>query len=530
MSSEPGSVAGDDRLGTSTILALVAMALAVFAIANDFVALSVALPQMERDFDTDINTVQWVINAYALVFGVFIVTGGRLADMVGRKRMFFVGAAIFAVFSVLAGAGQEAWQVIAGRAIMGIGGAIMFPAVLGMTYEILPASKAGLAGGLILGVAGLGNATGPLLGGVLTEELSWRWVLFINLPIAAVAIAFVAAYVHLPPPEETDERIDVPGVLTLSVGLVALLLALDQALAWGWTDWRIIGLFAVAATFIVALPVVEHRAGRNALVPADVLKNREFAAATVAVLLMSATFFVALLYLPQFMEKFLGYSPLEAGLGLLPLMVTYALCSFVAGWLYERLGAKLMVSVGAACLPAGLFLVSLIGDDSGYAALLPGMVLLGIGVGIFYSSVTTAAVTALDPSRASLAGGIVYMAQVAGGAVGLGLTTTIVSSVALDHVQDDVLGRQLTDAQAHLVDDVLAGTDSARELLAQAPGAGAQLEQLARDAFIAGFQTGFRVCGALALVGFLIALFFVGGRLRGKEAPAAERDQEAARA
>ena len=177
-------MAGLDR---GTLLALGAMAMAVLVIANDITALSVALPDIEKDFDADVTSVQWVINAYALVFGVLIVTGGRLADMFGRRRMFFYGAAIFALFSLLAGIAQDELWLIACRGLMGVGGAIMWPAVLGMTYELLPGEKAGLAGGLIIGVAGLGNAAGPLIGGALTEAASWRAVMFVNLPIAALA-------------------------------------------------------------------------------------------------------------------------------------------------------------------------------------------------------------------------------------------------------------------------------------------------------------------------------------------------------
>ena len=229
------------------------MALGVFVIANDFTALSVAIPRIEADLHTSLNRAQWVINGYALVFGVLIVTGGRLADMFGRKRMF-------------------------------MGGAIIWPAVLGLTYMILPASKKGLAGGLM--------------------------------------------------------------------------------------------------------------------------------------------------YLPQFMEKVLGFSAIRSGAGLLPLMCLFAASSFAAGWLYGRAGPKVVVTAGTAGLAIGIFWLSFLTKDSSYASLVPGMLVLGTGIGLFYSSTTTAAVTALDPSRSSLAGGIVYMCQIAGGAVGLGLNTAIVLSAA----------------------------------------------------------------------------------------------------
>ncbi len=180
-------------MAPGTVMALVAMGLGVIVIANDFTALNVALPSIEHDFDVDVGTAQWVINAYALTFGMAIVTGGRLADLFGRRRVFFIGSAIFAGFSLARRPRAEHRLLIAARVGMGIGGALMWPAILGMTYAALPESKAGLAGGLILGAAGIGNAMGPLIGGVLTDALSWRWIFFLNVPIAAFAILVTCA-------------------------------------------------------------------------------------------------------------------------------------------------------------------------------------------------------------------------------------------------------------------------------------------------------------------------------------------------
>src|SRR3954451_12423839 len=235
-----------EPLGRGTVVALVALGLAVFLIANDFTALSVALPNVESSLNADVSTVQWVINAYALVFGVLIVTGGRLADMFGRRNAFFVGAAIFAVFSTLSGLAPSVDWLIAGRALMGIGAALMWPAVLGLTYEVLPQSRQALAGPLVLGVAGIGNAFGPMLGGVLTDAASWRWVLLLNLPIAAGACLITYLKVPARPGARTeDDHIDYAGVAAVTIGLTALLSALDQATDWGWGDPRIIGLLVV---------------------------------------------------------------------------------------------------------------------------------------------------------------------------------------------------------------------------------------------------------------------------------------------
>ncbi len=510
------SPAEERPLDRSTILALVAMGVAVLVIANDFSALSVALPAIEKEFDTDVATAQWVLNAYALTFGVLIVVGGRLADIFGRKRIFIIGSAIFAGFSLLGGAAQDTSWLIACRAVMGIGGAMMWPAILGMTYAALPESRAGLAGGLILGAAGIGNAIGPMVGGLLTDLLSWRWIFFVNVPIAGFGVLVTYLAIHQAEPEQADRRIDYAGVASLSLGLVSLLVALDQVTDWGWSDARIIGLLAVSATMLGSFVVIERRKGEIALVPRDVMRNRNFSFSCLAVLLASATFFASLLYLPQFMQKILSYSPLEAGAGLLPMMATFAATSFAAGPLYAKLGAKLIVSLGAGAICVGILLLSLLGEDSGYGGLVAGMLVLGVGLGLFYSSITTAGVTALDASRAGLAGGIVYMFQIAGGSIGLGLNTTVFISRAHDELNAHLasVGAAVTHTQATLVHGILAGTSSSRQVLAQFPGeVGHRLESLVRDAFVGGLHAAFRLDAALALGALIVAALFVGGPL-----------------
>ena len=422
--------ATDERLSKSTMLGMVAMGVAVLVVANDFTALSVALPAIERDLHSKVTTVQWVINGYAMVFGVLIVTGGRLADMFGRRRVFIAGAAIFALFSVIGGLASDIWLLLACRFLMGIGGAMMWPAILGLTYGLLPASKAGLAGGIILGAAGFGNAVGPLLGGVLTDTVGWRWIFYVNLPVAAAAVAITLLVVPQDPARKGEAKIDYPGTVVLSIGLLALLLALDWALDLGWTAPLIIFLFAVGAVALVAFLFIERRAGDRALVPRNVLQNRAFLAAGMATLLASAIFFAALLYLPQFMSKELGFNAMGSGAGLLPMMGTFMVTSLIAGRLYARLGPKVIVTMGAALLGAGMILLSRISASTTYDQLIFGMVVLGVGVGLFYSSVTTAAITALDPSEASLAGAIVYMFQIAGGSIGVGFNTAIVVSAS----------------------------------------------------------------------------------------------------
>jgi EmrB/QacA subfamily drug resistance transporter len=466
-----------------------------------------------------------VINAYCLVFGMAIVTGGRLADLFGRRRAFFIGSALFAAFSLLGGAAQDSAWLIATRVGMAIGAALMWPAILGMTYAALPESKAGLAGGLILGAAGIGNAMGPLLGGVLTDELSWRWIFFLNVPIAAFAVLVTWLKVHQPRPDVADQRIDYPGIATLSIGLLLILLAFDQAADWGFGDPRVIGMLVVAVVLIVSFGLIEPRMRERALVPVDVIRNTEFRSACLTVLLMSAVFFATVLYAPQFMEKILGYSALKAGLGMIPMLGTFAIVSFFAGRVYQRLGPKVAITLGAAGLTIGPFLLTMVDADSSYGSLIAGLAVTGVGAGFFYASVTTAGVTALDASRASLAGGLIYMFQIAGGAIGLGITTTIFtlsSENNLDQRADDH-ALHLTDQQVSVMHGVLAGTDSGQAALHQLPAAAQDKVMLyVQQSFATGIQAGFRFVTIAAVLGFLISLFFVGGRLLPHRGAAAE--------
>ena len=338
--------------------------------------------------------------------------------------------------------------------------------------------RAALAGGLIIGAAGFGNAAGPLIGGFLTDALSWRWILFLNLPIAALACLVTWRVVPESRGDDAERRFDYAGVATLSLGLIALLVALDEVDDYGWAlsvdPWPLV---ALSSCLLAAFVLNERRVGQLGAHSARRHVQPPFAAACVAVLLMSPTFFVSLVYLPQFMQKSLGYSPVEAGLGLLPMMGVFALVSFAAGPLYERLGPRPVLAAGSACLVAGPALISVFETGDSWAQLVPGMVVLGAGVGLFYSAITTAAVTALDPSRSSLAGGIVYMFQVAGGSVGLGIATTVFTARAGDGLSSNV-------------------------------------ERVMRDSFESGFQATFLLVAALALAGFVVTVLFVGRRTK----------------
>ncbi len=506
--------AESSRLNGSTVLAIVAMSLCIFVVANDFVAMSVALPRMEEELNSDVSLLQWVINAYAVVVGVMIVPGGRLADMYGRLRILYLGTAIFALFSLVGGLAPDVYSLIVARGLQGVGGALMWPAILGLIYQILPAAKAGLAGGLVIGVAGIGNATGPLLGGALTELASWRWILLINVPIAAIAMFVTWRCVKVEAPSDR-EKIDYWGTLLLAVTLFSLLIALTDAPDLGWSNPQVWGLLLVSAVAMVLFVLRERQAGDGALIPGSVMKRRPFLVACLAVLAMSTTFFGALLYLPQYFEKIFDLNPLAAGAALLPFMAVFAVASFAQSWLIGRIGIKAVISLGAVCMFLGPTLLALvIQPESSYVAFLPGMIVLGIGVGLFYSAVTTAALTSLEPSMSSLAGGLVYLFQIAGGAVGLGITTTIFLAAANAGISDGAqqIGITLNGSEIEAIRGVIVGTDISTDVAQKYSGStGEQLVEVVRVAFADGVKLAFGFNAAMAFIGMLIALFTVAG-------------------
>ena len=227
---------------------------------------------------------------------------------------------------------------------MGIGGALMWPAVLGLTFAVVPEDRAGLAGGLITAVAGLGNAAGPFLGGFLTDTLGWQWIFFVNVPISLAGMVTLVFAIPEDKPADRNERIDYVGMILLSVAVLSLLLALDFGVKRGWTSTSILALFVASAVFSIAFFVFERRQGDRALIPKDVMNNLVFSMAALSTLFIAAVFFGAMVYLPQFMTKQLEFSAMDAGLGLAPMMFTYALVSFGSGRVYDTVGPKISIS------------------------------------------------------------------------------------------------------------------------------------------------------------------------------------------
>ena len=394
-------------------------------LAVDFSAMNVALPEIERSYDSNLSTAQWVLSIFILAFAVTIVTGGRIADIYGREHSFLVGGLIFGIASFAGGFAPSIGILIGARCVMALGAALMFPAVVGIIYETLPERSATLAGGIITGSFGIGQVMGPLIGGAFTDLLSWNWILYANLLFISMPLILFWRFVHLPPHTRGDDKIDYIGTLTLSTGLLALLVGLTQAPDWGWLDLRILGLFVLSAIMLAIFVIFEPRIGERALVPSSITSNRPFMIAAFGSAFLAPLLFAMLLYLTQLMEKSLQFSAFRAGFGLMPLLLSYIITSFLSGKMYDRLGAKPTVILGALALTIGSLLLALIPNDTTYAWLIPGMLFLGAGIGVYFSAITTAGLVAIDHSKAGLGGGILQMAKTAGGSIGITLTTVV---------------------------------------------------------------------------------------------------------
>ena len=509
-----------------TILALVALGLGYLMLAQDLAALTVALPSIERDLNVDLTTAQWVLNAYMLVIGMLIVTGGRLADELGRRRVILAGGAIFAVTSLLAGLAPNASWLIGARALMGIGSGLMLPAILGMAYIVLPAQKAELASGAMIGTYGAGMALGPIAGGALTEFLSWRWIQFVNLPLAALVMLGVWRTV---PDDAGGARppIDYPGIVTLSTALVALLFALDQARDWGWGDRRIQFSLGLSVVAFVAFLAFERRAGDAALIPGDILRKPMVALTCVVRALMAPAYAASLLYAPQLMQKVLGLTPLQAGVGMLPMLGSYAVVSFLVASFSRPSTTRFEVIAGITALAIGPFLLSAFRADAGYGALAAGLLVTGIGLGLFQPANTTETVRADERGRKGLVIGLILMFQFVGGAVGLGLTTTIVTSSEHAAVDATLAGVAvaLPATQRAALDGLLAGTESAQQVLQRfPPGVADELLAIAKEAFAAGVSAGLRLDAGIVAVAVVLAVLGLGGvRLSRHDPPGAGR-------
>jgi EmrB/QacA subfamily drug resistance transporter len=398
--------------------ALAAMCFALFMIMLDNTVMNVALPSIQRDFGASIQELEWTVNGYTLSFAVLLATGGRLGDIFGRRRGFIFGVVLFALASATAGLAPSSTALVASRIVQGVGAAFMMPATLSIITHAFPAHERGKAIGTWAGVSALALAIGPLLGGFLTEEVSWRAIFYINLPVAGAAILASLFAVRESRDETVGRRVDVAGTAILTAALTALVLALVEGNAWGWGSPRIIALLGAAAVLLAVFAPVERRV-RAPMIQFEFFRNRDFLGASAVAFVVSFAMLGMFFFMALYMQNILGYSPFEAGLRFLPSTLMVVLVAPLAGRLTDRIGARPLIATGLSVVALSLFMQSRVDAATTYGDLLIPFMLMGIGIATVMSPMSTAAMNAVVVAKAGLASGILSMSRMVGGTFGV---------------------------------------------------------------------------------------------------------------
>jgi EmrB/QacA subfamily drug resistance transporter len=409
-------------------LALALLSAVQFMVVLDIAVVNVALPSIKVDLGFSEQNLQWVISAYALVFGGFLLLGGRAADVLGRRRVFAVGLVAFTVASLVAGLAWSEGSLIAARAFQGLGAAIISPAALSMVSTTFTEGRErNLALGVWGAVGGFGAAAGVLLGGVFTELLSWSWIFFVNVPVGATALLLTPFLLS----ESRDASIrsfDAPGAVLVTGGLSSLVYAITQAGDVGWLAGRTVGTFAAAVVLIAAFAAWEQRHAEP-LMRLGIFRIRTVAGANVAGFILGTALFSMFLMLTLYMQNVLGYSPLQAGVAYLAVAGGAIVWSALAAQLVTRLGVKPVLVAGMASLTAGLVYFTQIDVHGSYLGdLLPGFLLVGIGIGFAFVPISIAALAGVEARESGLASGLINTSQQIGGALGIAALSTIATS------------------------------------------------------------------------------------------------------
>jgi EmrB/QacA subfamily drug resistance transporter len=415
-------------------LALVLLAMTQFVIVIDASIVNVALPSIGAHLHFSRDDLTWVVNSYTLTFGGFLLLGGRMADLLGRRRMFMLGLVVFSLASLGGGLAQSETWLIAARAIQGLGAAIVSPAALSIiTTTFADGAERNRALGIWGAVAGAGGAAGVLLGGILTSGLSWRWVLFVNVPIGLIAAALAPRILLESRREEAGSTFDIPGAVTVTAGLALLVYAVVDAVNVGWGSTRTIACLAAAVLLLIAFVVIEQRQ-TDPLMPFSIFRLRTLRGANIVGLLIGMSLFSMFFFISLYLQDVMGYTPIKTGIAYLPLAVGIILSAGIASQLVTRVGFKIPLTIGMLLIAAALVWFAQVPAPHGayVADILGPSLLAAVGLGLAFVPVTIAAVTATEPQEAGLASGLINTSQQVGGALGLAILATVANSRTQD--------------------------------------------------------------------------------------------------
>jgi EmrB/QacA subfamily drug resistance transporter len=419
--------------------ALALLSVAYLMVVLDISIVNVALPSIQEELNFAPENLQWVVSGYALTFGGFLLLGGRLGDLLGRRRLFMVGLALFAITSLLAGLSVSSGMLIAMRLLQGAAGAILSPSVfsiVSVTFE--EGSERNKALGILGGIAGAGAAIGVLLGGILTEFVGWEWIFYVNVPIGIATLFFVPRLVRESRAADLARHFDASGAVTVTASLMLLVFGLTQSTNYGWGSWQTIGALLGSAVLMAVFLRIELRS-RSALVPLGFFRKRTPTGANIIGFGLGTTIFGMFFLLSLYMQQVLGYSALKTGLGYLTVALLAVVASGASQALVTRIGVRPVLASGLTMLAVGLVLFSQVSVGGSYAGdLLPGFILIGIGLGFSFVPVSIAALGGISGKEAGLASGLINTSQQIGGALGLAILVTISTTRTESLLEDSV--------------------------------------------------------------------------------------------
>jgi EmrB/QacA subfamily drug resistance transporter len=401
-----------------------AMCFALFMLMLDNTVMNVALPTIQRDLGSSLSGLEWTINGYTLAIAVLLVTGGRLGDIFGRRRMFLIGVTLFALSSMSAGLAADTGMLIGSRVVQGIGAALMMPATLSIVTHAFPPEERGRALGTWAGISALALAIGPVLGGFLTEHVSWRAIFYINVPVAIGAVIATIFAVRESRDETVGREVDYLGVATVTGALTALVLALIEGNSWGWGSPGIIALLAGSAVLMTAFVLIEFRV-RAPVVEFPLFASRNFVGTNLVALIVTFAMLGQFFFMALYMQNILGYSALEAGVRFLPATLMIVVVAPLAGRLTDRIGSRWPIAAGLSLVAASLYWLTTIDVATTYADIWPSFVLMGLGMALVMSPMTTAAMNAVATAKAGIASGILSMSRMVGGTLGVAVLGAI---------------------------------------------------------------------------------------------------------
>jgi EmrB/QacA subfamily drug resistance transporter len=409
----------------NSVLAIVAVA--QFMVILDTTVVNVALPTIKTDLGFSEQSLSWVLNAYALLFGGFLLLGGRAADRLGRRRLFMAGIALFSGASLVCGLAQSEAMLLASRAAQGLGGAMVSPAALSIVLTTFAeGSERNRALAIWGAIAGAGGAAGVLLGGVIVQAISWRWVFFINVPIGAAALALTPRIIPESRADAAAQRgYDAAGAIAITLGTLALVFTLIKAESWGWGSGKTIAGFAVAIVLVLAFVVIEQRQ-RDPLVPLRIFSNRSLTASDVTMLLVAASLFGMFYFCTLYLQQILHFSALKTGVSYLPFSLTLMAASGGASRLVDRFTPKPVLVTGLVISTVGFIVLTQVSGHGDYLShVLPAMVILAVGLGLSFVPIAIAATTGVAPQDSGLASGLLNTTQQVGGSLGLAILSTV---------------------------------------------------------------------------------------------------------